>query len=41
MGMWTFCVHRVVDLFVPGAGIIMDAMDAIELIEVRLFDIES
>jgi hypothetical protein len=36
MGLWTFAAHRVVDIFVPGAGLIMDAMDAIELIEASL-----
>jgi hypothetical protein len=38
MGLWTFCLHRVVDLFVPGAGIVMDAADAFEVIQVCVLD---
>ncbi|KAG2497408.1 hypothetical protein HYH03_004563 [Edaphochlamys debaryana] len=33
VNLWRFAAHRVVDIFVPGAGIVMDAMDAIELID--------
>jgi hypothetical protein len=36
MGWWSFAAHRVIDIFVPGAGLVMDALDAIELIEVRV-----
>jgi hypothetical protein len=40
MGMWTFAAHRVIDIFVPGAGLVMDALDAIELIEVHVLSCE-
>jgi hypothetical protein len=32
--MWRFALSRLVDLFVPGVGILMDACDAIEVVDV-------
>jgi hypothetical protein len=36
MGFWTFTAARVADIFIPGAGLIMDAVNALELIEVHI-----
>ncbi|GLC45534.1 DNA topoisomerase 3-alpha [Pleodorina starrii] len=32
MGLWSFAAHRIVDFFIPGAGLLLDAADAYELI---------
>ncbi len=41
MGFWKFAANRVVDIFVPGAGLVLDIMDAIELIEVQVKLVKS
>lgn len=36
MGNWKFSADRVVDLIVPGTGMVVDAMDASEFVEVSM-----
>ena len=38
MGVWTFCRNRIIDLMVPGAGMVLDCADAYELLEVCVLD---
>lgn len=36
MGFMTFAVARIADLFLPGSGILLDSLEALEVVDVLL-----